>query len=84
MFAGKDGRIPDWLAKLIGILFTLMWGTYDGGFKRVFGDGERTGYKEDGGPSAVQSAADLEKGCWVGKWGGEKNVRLEEKEVDGK
>jgi len=84
VFAGKDGRIPSWLAKLIGILFTLMWCTYDRGFKRVFGDGERTEYKEDGGQSSVQSAVDLEKGCWLGKWGCEKNVRLEEKEVDGK
>ncbi len=41
-FADKQGRAPKWLVALTGALFVGMWESYDGGFKRVFGDGERT------------------------------------------
>ena len=64
--AGKDGRVPAWMARLIGFVFTALWGSYDVGFKPVFGDGERTlEDKED----------DVEKA--VGVIWGEKSVRLD-------
>lgn len=47
MFADEEGRIPVWLARALGVLFQLVWGSYDLGFKKVFGDGERTIEKEE-------------------------------------
>ncbi|KAL9105839.1 MAG: hypothetical protein Q9227_009047 [Pyrenula ochraceoflavens] len=41
-FAGEDGRFPEWLVKLSAAIFSGMWATYDGVFRKVFGDGERT------------------------------------------
>jgi len=40
--ADKDGKMPDWFAWVMALLFGAMWGDYDLVFKRVFGDGERT------------------------------------------
>lgn len=50
----KDGRMPEWLAKMTGAFYNLMWKGYDLGFKKVWGEGERTiedieGYVEDYG-----------------------------------
>ncbi|ESZ91010.1 hypothetical protein SBOR_8614 [Sclerotinia borealis F-4128] len=42
LFADKNGKIPDWLAHIMGALFRYVWAAYDGGLKDVFGDGERT------------------------------------------
>jgi hypothetical protein len=42
IFADKNGRIPKWLAALMGAVFSGVWMTYDLGFKKLFGDGERT------------------------------------------
>ncbi|PQE03912.1 gliotoxin biosynthesis protein [Rutstroemia sp. NJR-2017a BVV2] len=42
MFAGKDGKIPEWLAQFMGRLFRITWKAYDVVFKDTFGDGERT------------------------------------------
>ena len=36
------GHSPSWLIALTGGLFKAMWKSYDGYFKGVFGDGERT------------------------------------------
>jgi len=33
---------------LANFVFVGLWWSYDGGFKRVFGDGERTQDEEDG------------------------------------
>ncbi|KAJ4301154.1 hypothetical protein N0V90_003244 [Kalmusia sp. IMI 367209] len=41
-FQDDKGRSPAWLAKLSMLIFAGMWGCYDGAFKKVFGDGERT------------------------------------------
>ncbi|KAL1595797.1 hypothetical protein SLS60_009486 [Paraconiothyrium brasiliense] len=41
-FQDDKGRSPPWLAQLAGLLFLGMWRSYDGAFKKAFGDGERT------------------------------------------
>lgn len=42
VFAGPDGRSPQWLASTANLLFLGLWNSYDYFFKKVFGDGERT------------------------------------------
>lgn len=43
------GRAPKWFQRLTAMLFAGMWLCYDGVFKKVFGDGERTiGDEKDG------------------------------------
>ncbi|CZT49820.1 uncharacterized protein RSE6_10712 [Rhynchosporium secalis] len=46
--ADKDGKIPGWLAGLIGGFTTVVWWNYDTVLKRTCGDGERT-IGDDGG-----------------------------------
>ena len=41
-YADERGRAPKWLVVLIGWIFRGMWASYDGFFKGLFGDGERT------------------------------------------
>ncbi|KAI5206376.1 hypothetical protein E4T39_02531 [Aureobasidium subglaciale] len=41
-FADKAGRTPPWLRILSESIFRSCWRTYDGFFKPIFGDGERT------------------------------------------
>ncbi|KAJ4987844.1 gliotoxin biosynthesis protein [Stagonosporopsis vannaccii] len=36
------GRAPKWFQRLTTMIFAGMWLSYDGVFKKVFGDGERT------------------------------------------
>lgn len=36
------GRAPKWFQSLTAMIFAGMWLSYDGVFKKVFGDGERT------------------------------------------
>jgi hypothetical protein len=36
------GRAPKWFARLAAMIFAGMWLSYDGVFKKTFGDGERT------------------------------------------
>lgn len=38
----KKGRSPAWLASFSAMVFKAMWINYDGAFKGLFGDGERT------------------------------------------
>ena len=38
----KKGRVPWWVGKLTAMVFGCMWLSYDGVFKKAFGDGERT------------------------------------------
>ena len=45
--ADKQGKIPAWLAKITLILFAALWWSYDGFFKKTFGDGDRTESQED-------------------------------------
>ncbi|KAF9730674.1 hypothetical protein PMIN06_004167 [Paraphaeosphaeria minitans] len=41
-FQDDKGRSPPWLAHIAASLFLGIWRCYDGAFKNVFGDGERT------------------------------------------
>ncbi|KAI9714442.1 MAG: hypothetical protein M1820_000403 [Bogoriella megaspora] len=41
-FSDEDGRAPEWIVKLAGVIFSAVWASYDNGFKVLFGDGERT------------------------------------------
>lgn len=42
LFAGRDGRYPPWLQEFALAVFKAVWASYDGFFKEMFGDGERT------------------------------------------
>jgi hypothetical protein len=46
-FADDKGRVPKWLASVMGFVFGSVWKTYDTVFYRLFGDGERTLEKRD-------------------------------------
>ena len=41
-FADETGKLPPWLVRIVSGGFNLMWMSYDGIFKKIFGDGERT------------------------------------------
>lgn len=47
LFAGKDGRVPAWVAEFLGAMFKAIWASYDAFFYQVFGDGERTLSKDE-------------------------------------
>ncbi|KAI0125867.1 hypothetical protein BJ170DRAFT_451390 [Xylariales sp. AK1849] len=47
LFADKDGKIPTWLAASMAVMINLAWLSYDGIFKKHFGDGERTMEEDD-------------------------------------
>ena len=42
IFLRKDGTYPKWYATFTMAIFTGCWASYDGMFKDLFGDGERT------------------------------------------
>ncbi|KAL4797378.1 hypothetical protein BDV19DRAFT_387185 [Aspergillus venezuelensis] len=42
VFARPDGRSPEWVGRFMDFVKIGMWSTYEHGFKRVFGDGEKT------------------------------------------
>ncbi len=42
LFLRKDGTYPEWFARLTRAFFAACWASYDGFFKGIFGDGERT------------------------------------------
>jgi hypothetical protein len=48
IFADEDGRVPSWLVVVLNAVFAGVWRSYDLGFKRVCGDGERTEGLVDG------------------------------------
>ncbi|KUJ22656.1 uncharacterized protein LY89DRAFT_574809 [Mollisia scopiformis] len=64
LFADDEGKIPAWLASIMGTVFTIMWMSYDKLLKPAFGDGERTMGDDD------------EEKCRTVKWC-EKSVVLE-------
>ena len=47
LFRGKDGKSPQWFIRLSGAMFRGVWISYDGFFKGLFGDGERTVEKDE-------------------------------------
>lgn len=46
--ADENGQTPVWFALTMETYFHLSWGAYDGWFKPIFGDGERTIDEDDG------------------------------------
>lgn len=46
-FQDKNGNSPKWLAAFANALVNAAWASYDGLFKKLFGDGERTMDKDD-------------------------------------
>lgn len=61
MFADDKGRLPIWMRDFTGAVFKAVWGSYDGFFKRMFGDGERS--ITDGG----KDVGDEEAARYTGK-----------------
>jgi hypothetical protein len=58
----KNGKVPKWVGLLMGWLFMGMWMSYDGVWKNVFGDGERTeGDEEDAGKLLCLSSEEKSK-----------------------
>lgn len=55
MFADKNGVLPGWLKMLTAAVFKSCWISYDGMFKPLFGDGERS--IPDGGGDAPDDVA---------------------------
>lgn len=45
--ADDRGRVPTWLGLTLETVFHLVWLAYDGVFKPIFGDGERTEDEEE-------------------------------------
>jgi hypothetical protein len=41
-FADEKGHVPPWYAKSMDFVFKCVWRSYDGVYKRLYGDGERT------------------------------------------
>lgn len=52
--ADEDGKVPKWLVQIQGVVFKLMWASYDKIFKKTFGDGERTIYKQGDEESVIE------------------------------
>lgn len=46
-YSDDKGVAPAWLRKLSGAIFRAVWASYDGFFKSIFGEGERTYEKGD-------------------------------------
>lgn len=47
VFGDENGQAPAWLVAVTGVVFRGMWTSYDAVFFRLFGDGERTHYKNE-------------------------------------
>lgn len=62
----EKGRSPKWVATLMGWLFLFMWTSYDGVWKKVFGDGERTEGDDEDGERLSRKNRDV-KGAFDGK-----------------
>ncbi|KAH7417421.1 hypothetical protein BKA64DRAFT_300277 [Cadophora sp. MPI-SDFR-AT-0126] len=73
VFADDEGKIPGWLASVMGVFTKALWAYYDLVLKKTFGDGERTigedGDEEEGGKRWCEER-------FGRKWC-EKSVRLE-------
>ena len=62
----KEGKIPKWLVLIHGVVFRLLWASYDNVYKKTFGDGERTMSERDEEEAVVATG-------WL-----EKSVRLDD------
>ncbi|KAK7558622.1 hypothetical protein IWX49DRAFT_503950 [Phyllosticta citricarpa] len=56
VFKDGKGKSPKWLATSVSFVFKSVWVTYDGFFKKLFGNGERT----------IQQDDEMEKKTWAG------------------
>lgn len=70
-----NGRIPTWLVGVHTIFFSALWGSYDGIFKKPFGDGERT--IEDDGDDDDEESGGRKRAEKGGLMSGEKGTKLE-------
>ncbi|KAJ1327645.1 gliotoxin/aspirochlorine biosynthesis gamma-glutamylcyclotransferase [Microdochium nivale] len=61
----KTGKVPHWLGVMTTVLFNAMWMSYDGVFKKWFGDGERTQVVE-GGDGDGAAAGQQKWNVWSG------------------
>ncbi|KAF1824338.1 uncharacterized protein K489DRAFT_354218 [Dissoconium aciculare CBS 342.82] len=61
LVAGKNGRAPPWMARLLTAVFGFVWVAYDRFYRPVFGDGERTigDARDDMGLSDVRRGSDV-------------------------
>lgn len=65
----KKGQAPEWLAKVLAWVMLAMWVCYDGFFKNMYGDGERS--IPDGGKEGKiglgwrKKKNDCEGSCWM-------------------
>jgi len=57
-FSDEKGVSPPWVIMLKQFLFQAVWASYDGFFKAIFGDGERT--YEKGDPDGEESLPEYE------------------------
>jgi hypothetical protein len=46
LFVDDKGRLPPWMIAVSTAVFRGVWGSYDGFFRGIFGDGERTQERE--------------------------------------
>ncbi|KAG7007197.1 hypothetical protein G7Y79_00011g030950 [Physcia stellaris] len=61
LFHDKDGRSPPWMVRITGAVFRGVWISYDGFFRGLFGDGERTIEGEEEGAGRARRPRKLVK-----------------------
>ena len=61
IYKDGKGRSPPWLVWLVERVFEGMWKFYDGWFKSLFGDGERTVEGDDDGDDLERRVGDKAK-----------------------
>ncbi|KAI2633653.1 hypothetical protein GGS26DRAFT_55916 [Hypomontagnella submonticulosa] len=79
VLADKDGKVPRWLDAASMVLMNLVWKLYDGVFKPIFGDGERTIEDEDEDEDEDDSSRNTRRHSTVRNthgWGSEKSALL--------
>ncbi|KAI9842464.1 MAG: hypothetical protein M1837_007133 [Sclerophora amabilis] len=63
LFKDKEGKSPAWFVKFSAAVFRAIWASYDGFFKKLFGEGERTIQpEEDSEILAVSRRRTISKG----------------------
>ena len=61
VFLGADGRYPAWFATFTSAIFAAVWASYDGFFKGLFGDGERTTKEREKGSDDEEALLEKSK-----------------------
>ncbi|KAI0378780.1 hypothetical protein F5Y04DRAFT_140099 [Hypomontagnella monticulosa] len=75
VLADKDGKVPRWLDAASMVLMNLIWKLYDGVFKPIFGDGERT-IEDDEDDNSSRNARRHSTVRNTHVWGSEKSALL--------